>query len=337
MKTAIAALAFCFAAGSASAASCVGNNLIDALPQDLQAEIASRTEAVPYHEGLYWQAVKGNATISLIGTFHFDDAGHAAIVEGLEPAIADAALLLVEMGPEEEDRMKARMASDPSLMVDPDGPTLPERLSDEDWAALSSALEERGLPAIIASRLKPWYAATMLGLAPCMIREMSDPDANRGLDWRLMDVAEARGVPIRALEPWDTVLRMFAELTPEEEIEMIRYSLPGAAHADDYAVTMSDAYAEENVWQIWEFGRIDAYRNTGLSEAEVDEMTAEAQQMLMIDRNQSWIARLTEAASDAAGSGKGVVAAFGALHLPGEEGVLRLLEKDGWTIERRAL
>ena len=40
------------------------------------------------------------------------------------------------------------------------------------------------------------------------------------------------------------------------------------------------------------------------------------------------------AAVDAAGRGKGVVAAFGALHLPGDNGVLRLLERDGWTIER---
>ena len=29
---------------------------------------------------------------------------------------------------------------------------------------------------------------------------------------------------------------------------------------------------------------------------------------------------------------EGVAAAFGALHLPGEDGVLRLLERDGWTI-----
>ena len=115
---------------------------------------------------------------------------------------------------------------------------------------------------------------------------------------------------------------------------MIVYTLPAAQHADDYATTMTDAYFDEDVWQIWEFGRIDAYRNSGLPKAEVDRMTDEAQVLLMDARNQSWIAPLTETAEGAATRGKGIVAAFGALHLPGEQGVLRLLEKDGWTIER---
>ena len=44
--------------------------------------------------------------------------------------------------------------------------------------------------------------------------------------------------------------------------------------------------------------------------------------------------RKSETAEKAATRGKGIVAAFGALHLPGEQGILRLLEKDGWTIER---
>ena len=44
------------------------------------------------------------------------------------------------------------------------------------------------------------------------------------------------------------------------------------------------------------------------------------------------VAGPASAAAEAAGQGKGVVAGFGALHLPGENGVLRLLERDGWTI-----
>ena len=63
-------------------------------------------------------------------------------------------------------------------------------------------------------------------------------------------------------------------------------------------------------------------------------LLAEAEQILMHDRNRAWIDPMTGAANMAAASGKGVVAAFGALHLPGEKGVLRLLEQEGWTIER---
>ena len=49
-------------------------------------------------------------------------------------------------------------------------------------------------------------------------------------------------------------------------------------------------------------------------------------------RNESWIAPIETAASEAAASGREIVVGFGALHLAGEQGVLRLLERAGWRI-----
>ena len=111
-----------------------------------------------------------------------------------------------------------------------------------------------------------------------------------------------------------------------------RAALPAAAHADDYAVTLTDAYFAGDTWLIWEFGRHDAYKTSGLGRAAVDAQVALMQTNVMDDRNRVWVAPLTEAAETAAAKGKGVVAAFGALHLPGENGVLRLLEREGWTV-----
>lgn len=113
---------------------------------------------------------------------------------------------------------------------------------------------------------------------------------------------------------------------------MMRSALPQAEAADDYATTLTDAYFAGEVWLLWEFGRFDAYDNSGLSRAEVDEMMALTRRQLMDGRNRAWIAPLTQAAEAAARDGKPVMAAFGALHLPGENGVLKLLQDRGWTI-----
>ena len=99
-------------------------------------------------------------------------------------------------------------------------------------------------------------------------------------------------------------------------------------------MTLTDAYLAGDVWTIWEFGRFDAYRNSGLSRDQVDAQMALAQDRLMEARNRAWIAPLIDGARTAARQGRGIVAAFGALHLPGEQGVLRLLERDGWTVAR---
>lgn len=333
LKPVLTALALLLSPLPVTASECQGRNLFDTMPPGQRAEIEAAVAGVPHHRGLLWRASKGDQVMTLVGTYHFGDPRHDAMLARLEPVIADAAVLLVEAGPEEERKLTEALSADPTLMVDPTGPTLPERLDDPDWAALSAAMAERGTPAVITSRLRPWYVAMMLGISPCMMRQMAEGGAD-GLDHRLVERAEALDLPVRALEPWDTVFTLFNHLTPAQEIEMIRAALPAAAHADDYAVTLTEAYFAGDVWAIWEFGRFDAYRNSGLTRDQVDAQMRLAKEQLMDRRNRAWIAPLTQAAQDAAQQGKGIVAGFGALHLPGDQGVLRLLERDGWVIER---
>lgn len=316
---------------AAAAATCSGTDLLAGLPAERQAQIAEAVAVTPYAQGIRYRATRGDAVIEIVGTYHFDDPRHDPTVAEMRPLIGEAGALLVEAGPEEEQRLTRALAEDPSLMVDADGPTLPERMGDAEWRELSAAMAERGLPAIMASRLRPWYVAMMLGLSPCMI-EAAQAEGGSGLDHRLMEVAGDAGTPILALEPWDTVFGVFRGMTPQEELDMIRAALPAARLADDYAATTLEAYFRGDIWAIWEYGRLDAYESSGLPREAVDRQLQLAEERLMTERNRSWIEPLTQAAEAAAAEGKPVVAAFGALHLPGETGVLRLLEGEGWTI-----
>ena len=320
-------------AGGAVAEGCVGRDLLAELPPARRAELEAATRDIPYRRGLFWRASKGDQRITLIGTYHFDDPRHAPIMARFGPEIAAAGALLVEAGPKEEQRLSAAMAADPALVMDPTGPTLPERMPPEDWAALQDAMAARGMPAVVTSRMRPWYVSVMLGVSPCMLESMRKTGETGGLDHKLIARARAAGVPVRALEPWDTVLSLFDGMTEDEEIDMIRTALPAAGHADDYAVTLTEAYFSGQSWLIWEFGRFDAYDNSGLSRAEVDRQMRLAQDKMMDQRNRAWIAPITAAAREAAAQGKGIVVGFGALHLPGRDGVLSLLRRDGWTIE----
>ncbi|CAM3127166.1 TraB/GumN family protein [Paracoccus nototheniae] len=331
MRMTIAAALFLLA-GQPVWAACQGRNLFDTMPPERAAAIDAATEGVPFRRGLLWQANKGDQRITLAGTYHFADPRHQATLDRLAPLIAKADALYVEAGPDEEARLSQALTADPTLMVDPDGPTLIERLPDDEWQALAEAMSDRGTPAVIAARMRPWYVAMMLGVSPCMARSMAETGEAGGLDHLLVTEARAAGTPVRALEPWDTIFGLFQGLTPQEELDMIRAGLPAAGYADDYAVTLTDAYFDGDVWKIWEFGRFDAYANSGLTKAQVDRQMQLAQTRLMDGRNRDWIAPLTQGAEAAARRGKGIVAGFGALHLPGEAGVLALLEQQGFTI-----
>lgn len=331
----LAGVLMLWSGGAAATAECVGTDLIAALPQDQREQLGRAVADAPFNRGILWQARKDTMVMTLVGTFHFADPRHDSTMRRLSGPMQDAAALYVEAGPKEKARLKQALAEDPTLMVNPDGATLPERLSGAEWSLLSDAMALRGTPAIVTAKLRPWYVAMMLGISPCMMRQMAGNGAEGGgLDDRLIQSAQAVDLPVRALEPWDTIFALFRDLSPAQELDMIRASLPMAAHADDYAVTLANAYFRGDVWAIWEFSRQDAYRESGLDRQSVDEQMTLARTQLMDRRNQSWIAPLTRGAAEAAKSGKGIIAGFGALHLPGDQGVLRLLERDGWTIER---
>lgn len=328
------ALVWPLSAVAAFAVECVGRDLIAALEPDQKAELDRAVAATPFNRGTLFEARRGAARILLIGTYHFDDPRHQQTIARLSEDLDTATTLLLEAGPDEQARLAKELSTNPALIAAIEGATLPERMAPEDWDRLAGAMDARGIPAFVASRMRPWYVAMMLGMSPCMLEQIKDNGKVEGLDHLLMARAQAEDVPIIALEPWDTVFTLFAGMTPEEEIEMLRSALPMADHADDYASTMIAAYFSGKVWDIWEFGRIDAYENSGLSRAQVDHQIGLAREKLMDQRNENWIAPLVSAAEDAAAGKDGghVVAAFGALHLPGDRGVLRLLEREGFAI-----
>lgn len=327
-----AALTLVCLALPAAAQDCVGRNLFQDMTPDQLTALHAATQDIPFHQGLFWRATKGDQTVTLLGTYHFDDPRHAATMAQFGPLIDKAAALLVEAGPEEEEKLGRAMAENPALILDSTGPTLPERMEKEEWDTLWKALELRGLPAVVTSRMRPWYVSMMLGISPCMMAQVKANGDTGGLDHQLIARAQAANVPVRALEPWDTVFTLFQGMTPDEEIDMIRASMPAAEYADDYTVTLTDAYFSGDSWLIWEFGRFDAYENSGMTRAEVDHQMAQAQEKLMDQRNKAWIAPIEQAAADAAAQGRDIVVGFGALHLPGKNGVLALLQRDGWTI-----
>ncbi|MDB5665216.1 TraB/GumN family protein [Cypionkella sp.] len=310
-------------------AECQGQNLIDQLSPDAQTALRAEAAKQPYAIGNYWLATKPGQKITLIGTYHFDDPRHTATMAALAPVLAEAKTLLVEAGPKEEDSLKARMADDPSLIVNTDGPTLAEVLSPADWQHLSKAANDRGVPAFMVAKFRPWYVSVLLAMPACSMDITAPPE---GLDAQLMKAATARDLPIQALEPYDTLFSIFGQMSQAEQIDMITSALALEDKSADMAVTLADAYFAEEGRLIWEFSKLQSLQMPGFTPERVEREFAVMEKLMMNDRNQSWIPVITAAAA------KGpVLVAFGALHLSGEQGVLNLLKAQGYTVTRQSL
>ncbi len=303
---------------------CQGRDLIAALPAPDRAALQAAAD-VPFAEGNFFAARKGQAQILLVGTYHLGDARFGPVVAALTPALAAAQELLVEVSPEDEAQLKTWLGAHPDAVFDQAGPSLRDRLSPADWQALSAAVQARGTPPAAILKMRPWLVAAMLEAPACMGMDKAALEA--GLDHRLTAAATAQGLPIRSLEPFDTALKVFAALSPEDQLDMIRQALLTEPVAEDMATTLTEAYFRGQSQLYMAFAREEAIRSSGLPVAEVDRELGVMLALLIDGRNAAWIPVL-----DAAAAKGPVVAAFGALHLPGEKGVAHLLVQDGWTV-----
>lgn len=310
-------------------AQCAGENLFATMDPDRLAAITAAADAVPFPRGNLWRATRGDEVITLIGTYHFDDPRHAPTLDSITPAITAATTVLVEAGPEEEAALLDLIARDPGQMMIMDGPTLLERLPAETWEKLSAALALRGIPGFMAAKLQPWYVAMMLALPPCAIAEMTDP---KGLDGLVIDTALAANVPVRGLEPFDTVFSLFDQMSEDEMVAMITSTLAVEDQAEDYSATLADSYFAGTSRMIWEYMRAESLLLPGYTQERVNAEFGRMEELLMAGRNRNWIPVLAKAAAEGP-----VFAAFGALHLSGEDGVLNLLQKVGFELEELPL
>lgn len=319
-------------AGAPARALCTGEDLIAALPPEARAALQARADAAPFAQGNHWLATKGAAELRIFGTMHIDDPRMDALAERLAPEIAAADRLFLEGTKVELARAQDEMGRRPELIYLTEGPSLLERLPPEEWEMLKTALAERGIPSIMAAKMQPWFAGLLMSIPACA-RPVPGTAVAPGLDTRLMDIAEAAGVAMVPLEPYDTVFRLLGKDPLDEQIEYLRMGLPLADRGADNFVTLANAYFAEEGRMIWEFSRDQAMRIPGLDPEVAAGLFAEMERELISDRNRSWIEVLRRETGGGA-TPVHLAVAVGAGHLSGEEGLLALLAAEGWRLER---
>lgn len=316
---------FLFLTAAPVAADCTGRNLLTLMEPATRGQIETAAAAQPFNTGNLWQATKGDARITIVGTYHLGDPRHEALLQVVTPLLDQATALLVEAGPDEEAALLDQAARDPSVFIMPDT-TLPTLMTPGEWQTLSDAMTRRGIPGFMAAKFQPWYISMLLAVPPCMMATAAE---KTGLDHLLIAAALDRGLPVRALEAHDTVFRLFDSFSRAEQVAMLRSSLAIEAQAEDYLATLADLYFAGQSQTVWEVMRWLSLQAPGATPDQVEADLMRMEAALLVDRNAAWIPVITSAASVGP-----VVVAFGALHLPSETGVLALLHKSGFSVTR---
>lgn len=329
--SALLAAAIALVAGPAIAA-CEGRDLIAAMSEEDRAALEAKAAEVTNGDSRFWRVEAPNGAVGhLFGTYHDTQA-----IETLTPPVRDAfdkaEGLVVELTESQVAAMEARLEADPTFgfAAGPDtlGTRVAAQLSFDERATAENAFAARGLSLSIASLLEPWLLFSMLGTPACQLSEMRT--GAPVLDRFLSEQASARDIDVVGLETYEAALGAFDAISPAEAEGLMRDMFVLAAHDEDIRRTMMAQYAEGRTGMISAFSTAApeiigvARKGAPLGSEALGDAFSEA---ILEKRNLAWMPGLSEALSLPAR-----FVAVGALHLPGEEGLVALLRAQGFTV-----
>ena len=324
MRLLLAFVISCLLPATAFAA-CEGRDLRLDLTAGDRAALDAELAEIPFAEGNHWIARKDGTTLHLVGTLHTSDPRMDAIVGRLTPALSQADAFWFEVKKTDMEAFEQGLATDFSPVLITSGPTLIDLLDDESWAALSNRLAERGIASWMAAKMKPWFLSMMLGIPPCIVKT---PGADRGMDQRLTELAEAHDIPQHSLEQVSDLIAIFESHPIEEQAQSIVRMADAFEAGDDHMVTMANAYMEERHAEILLVARLLGQETSEIAQDEFDKEWATFEDQLVVQRNRNWLTHILGI------QGQTAVIAVGAGHLAGEEGLLHQLEQAGYDLQR---
>ena len=265
---------------------------------------------LPYGQGLLWEVRKGEQINHLFGTIHVSDADIKQLPEPVARALEESDILILEAVPTMSDitEMWSRMMAAP-------GEELQSKLDPPVFARTVEILGQHQINKRSVDALKPWAAYLTMSYPPA-----EDPVV---LDLHLMQRAKEDGKQVVGIEEPLAQLAHFENLSEADQVQFLVDTVCHYSELEEDFSIVKDLYREGKLGAIHEMFT----RDIALIK---DQRYDDLNRVLISKRNQS----MYDAMQIYLEKGQTFIA-IGALHLPGEEGILKMLEKDGYQIEKR--
>lgn len=315
-------------------AACDGPSGFWSLPADKQQRLQDRADRVPHPEGILWQVEKGGVTSFILGTMHLPDPRHTATLDRLQPLLDKTEQVFLEMTADQDAAFQAHLTAHPDLFLLTEGPSLIDLLGDENWQRILPAIKARGVPGFVAAKFQPWYLGITLAIPACAIQELRQKMT--GIDRMVEKAAADRNLTIRSLDDVGALLQMLGGDPMEVQVADLKWAVQfGLSDTLSGGSDLSDHYFREQVQLGWEYLQDKTLNKVGSDPAAREKVIAlldEMEKELVDGRNGAWVETLAGELAQTPS-----LVAVGALHLPGENGVLALLERQGFTVTRLPL
>ena len=270
-------------------------------------EIFSDTQTIAiFSDALLWKVSKeGREPSYVFGTIHVSDPRITNLPEPVETALKNSDIFVMEALPTPEEALSLTQ-----MMFYADGTTLKDYLDDDLFNRIAKVLSNFQLPIEAVSVMRPWAAFLL----------MNYPEDNTmPLDLVLFEIAMSQGARTIGLETLSEQGAVFSEMSLDDQFRLLLDTVC------NYDLVMLDI---EEMKRLYLKKDLNGLLNVGTQHAYADEpVYKELNKRLLADRNKIMADRMQAVLQE----GDAFIA-IGALHLPGNEGVIDRLSQQGYKI-----
>lgn len=258
--------------------------------------------------GILWKIERSGLRPSyILGTVHTDDSRIINLPNIIKQKFRQADSFVAELKLDAFSRQDASQ-----LMFLPSGQKLETLIGKQRYQRCVELLGQYGIPVSVAQRMKPWAVMVTLSM----------PKSRTGivLDHRLYQEAELQGKKRYGLETNREQIAIFETFSLPQQILMLDDAIKNFDRLPAVFDELVHYYLQRDLTGLQRMS--EKYMLQG------DHMIAHIfKKRALLDRNYRMVRRMKPRLME----GNSFIA-VGALHLPGDEGILRLLEKDGYRV-----
>lgn len=263
--------------------------------------------------GLLWQMTdrETGERDYIVGTVHTAHPAALETLAALEPYWKSISTVALELDLSDP---RTQLGLQQAAMLPPDQ-NLKTLLTPGLYERTIEIMKHYGIPAIIADRLKPWAIATMMSMPPEVVHQ---PEP---LDMRITRQAGSRAKTVLGLETTAEQIAIFDGLSPYHQRILLSDAIAQFANVTTFYNELMRLYAARD---------LEALRDYSLElmgKMEASSLADELEKSLLLKRNAIMVTRALPLLEQ-----EKLLIAVGALHLPGEEGLLHALEKKGYCL-----
>ncbi|MEX2352557.1 MAG: TraB/GumN family protein [Gammaproteobacteria bacterium] len=260
-----------------------------------------------FGRGLLWEVSREGLEPSyLFGTMHVDDEDILDLPDVVLSRLAESRHFVMETVPSFDDAMKFSME-----MFFTNGNRLDGLVPEEIFDRTVDILQGYNMTRDIVTIMKPWAAYVI----------MSYP-ANTGevLDFRLLELARRNGAEISGLESLEEQIDIFSDMSLDDQARILADVVCHYDRVEKDLKIMKSFYLDRDLAGLYVYSQRYSFEDNSV----YDDVSGR----LIYDRNRLMTERMVDIIDEG-----GAFIAVGAMHLPGDDGILNLLENKNYTIK----